>query len=121
MKSQKRHGVEILIAVLCCLNVVNSLSAQQAAPKKRPNVVMIVADDTNWESPGCFGGATKNITPHIDRLAAEGMRFRHAYMNVSICTPSRSVMLTGLYPQNNGAEGIQRIKPGTPTLPALLN
>ena len=49
------------------------------------------------------------------------MRFNHAYVNVSICTPSRSVMLTGLYAQNNGVEGFQRIKPGTPTLPALLN
>jgi N-sulfoglucosamine sulfohydrolase len=82
---------------------------------------MSVADDMNWDTPGCFGGAAKDITPNIDRLAGEGMRFWHAYVNISICTPSRSVMLTGLYPQNNGAEGFQRIHPRTPTLPAILN
>jgi N-sulfoglucosamine sulfohydrolase len=82
---------------------------------------MIVADDMNWDTPGCFGGAADEITPNIDRLASEGMRFWHAYVNVSICTPSRSVMLTGLYPSNNGAMGFQRIRPGTATLPAILN
>ena len=82
---------------------------------------MIVADDMNWDTPGCFGGAAPEITPNIDRLAAEGMLFRHAYVNASVCTPSRSVLLSGLYPSNNGAEGFQRIRPGTPTLPAELN
>jgi len=92
-----------------------------ARPTKRPNVLMIVADDMNWDTPGCFGGAAPHITPNIDRLAAEGIRFWHAYVNVSIGTPSRSVVLTGLYPANNGAQGFQRIRPGTETLPAALN
>ena len=100
---------------------VGQVQAQLAAPVKRPNVLLIVADDMNWDSPGCFGGAAPDITPNIDKLASQGMRFWHAYVNVSICTPSRSVMLTGLYPHKNGAEGFQRIHPGTPTLPALLN
>ena len=82
---------------------------------------MIVADDMNWDTPGCFGGAAPDITPNLDQLATEGMRFRHAYANISICTPSRSVILTGLYPRNNGAEGFQRIRPSTPNLPSLLN
>ncbi len=111
---------------LCVVVLVWSLgagyaTAQLAAPVKRPNVLLIVADDMNWDTPGCFGGAAKDITPNIDKLATEGMRFTHAYVNISICTPSRSVMLTGLYPHNNGAEGFQRIHPGTPTLPAILN
>lgn len=88
---------------------------------RRPNVVWIVADDMNWDTPGCFGGTAPDITPNIDRLAAEGMRFWHAHANVALCTPTRSVMLTGLYSQNNGAEGFQRIHSGTPTLPAILN
>lgn len=90
-------------------------------PAKRPNIVWLVADDMNWDSAGCFGGAAPDITPNIDRLAEQGMQFWHAHVNISICTPSRSVMLTGLSPQRNGAEGFQRIRPGTPTLPALLN
>lgn len=112
----------ILFFISCTLICSNSLIAQQfRAPTKRPNVLMIVADDLNWDSPGCFGGAAKDITPNIDRLATQGIMFRQAYANAFICTPSRSVILTGLYPHNNGAEGFQRIHPVTPTLPALLN
>jgi len=112
----------MLIAVVVLVAFVRGASAQQLAPpKKRPNVLMIVADDMNWDTPGCFGGAAEDITPNIDRLAAEGIRFWHAYVNVSICTPSRSVLLTGLYSANNGVEGFQRIRPGTRTLPSILN
>ena len=118
----KRHLLSVLSAGACILALVNGVSAQQLTPPmKRPNVLMIVADDMNWDTPGCFGGTAPEITPHIDRLAAEGIRFWHAYVNVSICTPSRSVLLTGLYPPNNGAEGFQRIRPGTETLPEVLN
>ena len=116
-----RYCMTVLIAALGGLSLSSNLLSQQDAPIKRPNVVMIVADDLNWDTPGCFGGAAPDITPHVDRLAAEGLRFSHAYVNIAVCTPSRSVMLTGLYPQNNGAEGFQRIHPDTPTLPALLN
>jgi hypothetical protein len=45
---------------------------------------MIVADDMNWDTPGSFGGAAPEITPNIDHLAAEGMRFRHAYVNAKL-------------------------------------
>jgi N-sulfoglucosamine sulfohydrolase len=110
-----------LFTIFFCLLSLFILHAQQIAPKPRPNVLLIVADDMNWDSPECFGGKTKGLTPNIDKLAGEGMRFWHAYVNISICTPSRSVILSGQYPQNNGAEGFQRIKPGTPTLPAILN
>ena len=110
------------LLVICIGIFINDASAQQLAPpKKRPNILMLVADDMNWDTPGCFGGGAPNITPNIDRLASEGMRFWHAYLNVSICTPSRSVLLTGLYACNNGAEGFQRIRPGTEPLPAALN
>ncbi|MCZ6671551.1 MAG: sulfatase [Verrucomicrobia bacterium] len=106
---------------VCSALTCNHLNAQQVAPAPRPNVLLIVADDMNWDTPGCFGGTANDLTPNIDQLASDGMRFWHAYVNISICTPSRSVMLTGLYSQNNGAEGFQRIRPGTPTLPAILN
>ncbi len=109
------------LIVFFCILSAGQVQAQLAAPVKRPNVLLIVADDMNWDTPGCFGGAAGDITPNIDKLASSGMRFRHAYVNVSICTPSRSVMLTGLYSHNNGAEGFQRIHPGIPTLPSILN
>ena len=117
----KRTGLRVLAAVVMIALVGEGAHGQLSAPVKRPNILLIVADDMNWDSPGCFGGGAKGITPNIDKLASEGVRFFHAYVNVSICTPSRSVMLTGLYSHNNGAEGFQRIRPGTPTLPAILN
>lgn len=107
------------LLIACVPSIV--IAQQMQAPQKRPNVVMIVADDMNWDTPGCFGGAADGVTPNIDRLATQGMRFWHAYVNVSICTPSRSVLLSGLYSCNNGAEGFQRIRAGTETLPAVLN
>ena len=116
-----KKSLRFLLLVALALGQVLSAWAQQRAPVKRPNILMIVADDMNWDSPGCFGGAAPEITPNIDGLAVAGMRFEHAYVNIAVCTPSRSVMLTGLYPHNNGAEGFQRIRPGTPTLPAILS
>lgn len=118
----RRHCLEFLTVGVWLLVLGSHAWAQQLAPpKQRPNVVMIVADDLNWDTPGCFGGAAPQITPHIDKLSTEGIRFLHAYVNVSICTPSRSVLLTGLYPTSNGVEGFQRIRTGTETLPAALN
>ncbi len=119
---KRQYFLSVLGAGLCSFMLASSLLAQQMAPpKQRPNVLMIVADDMNWDTPGCFGGAAPDVTPNIDRLASEGIRFWHAYVNISICTPSRAVILTGLYPSNNGTEGFQRIRPGTETLPAVLN
>lgn len=115
------HQTFLVVGVSFFVFLNHSAAQQLAPPKKRPNILMLVADDMNWDTPGCFGGAAPDVTPNIDRLAAEGMRFWHAYVNVSICTPSRSVLLTGLYSCNNGAEGFQRIRSGTETLPAVLN
>ena len=126
MTVKNNHLIRFGWCVLCTwLSILvvsqGTLAQQMVAPVRRPNVVMIVADDMNWDTPGCFGGAAPKITPSIDQLASQGIRFWHAYVNVSICTPSRSVLLSGLYPSNNGAEGFQRIRPGTETLPAVLN
>jgi len=98
-------------------------SAQQTRPASasgRVSILLITVDDMNWDSPGCFGGAAPDITPNIDRMAAEGMRFTDAHVTIAVCTPSRSVLLTGMYPHHNGAEGFQRIRPDVPTLPAVL-
>ena len=89
--------------------------------KKRPNILLITADDMNWNSPGCFGGRTPDITPNIDRIASEGVRFEHAHVTIAVCQPSRSVLMTGRYPHRNGAEGFQPIDTSVPTLQEQLN
>ena len=89
--------------------------------KKRPNILFITADDMNWDSPGCFGGQTPEITPNIDRLASEGIRFTHAHITIAVCQPCRSVLMTGRYPHRNGAEGFQPINTTVPTLQESLH
>lgn len=66
-----------------------------AAAARPPNVVLIMADDVGWEAFGSYG-AQDYHTPNLDRLAAEGLRFNHAY-STPICTPSRVMLMTGKY------------------------
>lgn len=62
--------------------------------KQRPNIVFIIADDASWKHFGAYG--TKGIhTPHLDRLAGEGLVFENAFVSASSCSPSRGAILTG--------------------------
>jgi arylsulfatase len=63
---------------------------------KKPNIVLIMADDLGFSDLGCYGGEIN--TPNIDRLANNGVRFTQFYNN-AVCTPTRESLLTGLYPQ----------------------
>jgi N-sulfoglucosamine sulfohydrolase len=69
---------------------------------RRPNIVIIVADDMNWDDTAVYGHPTLK-TPNIARLAAGGMTFQHAYLTAASCSPSRSSILTGRYPHNTDA------------------
>jgi arylsulfatase A-like enzyme len=75
--------------------------AAPAGAADRPNVVFIMADDHAYQAIGAYGSRV-NATPHIDRLAAEGMRFDRCYVTNSICGPSRACILTGKYSHKNG-------------------
>ena len=75
------------------------MAAGAAAADKRPNIVLIMADDIGVECLGCYGGES-TPTPHIDRLAASGIRFEHAHAQ-PICTPSRVQIMTGIYNNRN--------------------
>lgn len=81
---------------------IRRLGAPQ--PLKRRSVLLIVADDQGLDA-GCYGN-TAVRTPNIDRLAAEGVRFTHGFAAVSSCSPSRSVMYTGLYNHTSGQYGL---------------
>ena len=77
----------------------DSLSADKARPRgdKPPNVVFFLVDDLGWRDVGCFGSSFYE-TPHIDRLATEGVRFTQAYAACHVCSPTRASILTGKYP-----------------------
>lgn len=67
----------------------------------KPNILLIVSDDQGYSDLGCIG--IKPVkTPHLDRLAAEGVRATSFYVTWPACTPSRGSVLTGRYPQRNG-------------------
>ncbi|MDB4405735.1 sulfatase [bacterium] len=99
-----------LLLFLACLT---SLAA-------KPNLLLITVDDMNRDSIGAYGCPIENITPNIDRLAAEGIRFERGFVNVAICMPCRAVLMTGRYPQASGALGFDKINPGVPSLPEAL-
>ncbi len=67
-----------------------------AAPARKPNVVLIFADDLGYGDLGCYGGKAR--TPNLDRLAREGMRFTQFLSANPVCSPSRAALLTGRYP-----------------------
>lgn len=92
----KRRLFLLLLLSSTCLS-----HASQSAESK-PNIVLILADDLGWSDLGCYGGEIP--TPHLDALAAGGLRFTQFYNN-SVCGPSRASLLTGLYAQRIGHSG----------------
>ena len=84
--------------------------------EEKPNLLLLTADDMNYDSPGCYGCRIPDITPNIDRLAAEGMKFEQAHVNISVCQPCRQSLLTGRYAVRHGGEGFHPIRDDVPTL-----
>lgn len=84
------------------IRVLLSVTATISAAEAPPNIVLIMADDLGYGDLGCYGQKLIQ-TPHIDRLAREGIRFSQAYAGGSVCTPSRSVLMTGLHAGHTAA------------------
>ena len=106
--------------------VMPLLFAASASPQTRPpNVIVIMADDLGYGDVSCYGAEALQ-TPHIDRLAKEGLKFTSGYCSASTCTPTRFSFLTGTYAFRQKGTGIAApnnpaiIQPNTVTLPALL-
>ena len=84
----------LLSLILAC----GSSSAFASAADPPPNFVLILCDNLGYGDVGCYG-STLHRTPHIDRLAKEGLRFASAYAASGVCTPSRASLMTGCYPR----------------------
>lgn len=100
--------------------------AQEEGRKERPpNIILIYADDLGYGDIGPYGGR-RAPTPHLDKMAAEGLRFTDAHSAAATCTPSRFAILTGEYPWRRADARILPgdapllIEPGRPTLPSVL-
>ncbi len=97
------------------------------ARSERPNIVVILADDLGWGDPRCNNPASRIPTPHLDRLAGEGVRFTDAHSPSAVCTPTRYGLLTGRYAwRTHLTKGVlwgyspPLIEPGRVTLPEFL-
>ncbi len=109
-----------LIAIIGFLLGCNS-SIDTTETFRPLNVLLITADDLNYNSVGVYGNTIPNITPNIDRLASQGLLFNHGYVNIAVCQPSRQSIMTGRYPHRNGAPGFDPIDRDVPTLQEELN
>ena len=92
-----------------------------AKVSQKPNILFLTADDMHFASPGVYGCKIPNITPNIDRLAREGVRFTNAHIPIAVCGPCRSSLMTGRYPHRNGAEGFEPIDTHITTLQEKLD
>jgi arylsulfatase A-like enzyme len=110
---------EKLIAMLRVLlfSLVLSLTCDSRA--ERPNILFIFSDDHAEHAVSCYGSRV-NQTPHIDRIAKEGVRFANAFVTNSICTPSRATLLTGQYSHINGVPVFNRFDGSKPHVAKLL-
>ncbi|QDT65349.1 sulfatase family protein [Calycomorphotria hydatis] len=95
MRVQNFAYLLLFIFISECTGIAGELS--------RPNIILLIADDMNWDDCGVYGHPSIR-TPHIDRLAEQGMRFEQAFVTASSCSPSRASIITGRYPHATDAE-----------------
>src|SRR5262245_27576185 len=121
----KRFSLVITLLLVACL-AVHAADPQSIS---KPNIIFILADDLGYGDLGCYG-QTKIRSPNLDRMAAEGMRFRQFYTGCPVCAPSRCTLMTGKHlghatvrdnmQRAPGLEGQHRMEPGTVTMAQLL-
>src|SRR5262245_46917435 len=119
-----RNSRDLLCSALCMtLIAVGVGSARAEEPKRRPNILLLIADDLGWRDIGYHDSEIK--TPHLDKLAKDGVRLERFYVYPT-CSPTRAGLLTGRNPSRFGilAPIAGRSKPvlpaGTPTLATVL-
>jgi arylsulfatase A-like enzyme len=117
-----KHGAFACLA----WTMVFGHQANAADGEARPNIIVILADDIGYGDFGCYG-ATRIMTPAVDRLAREGLRFTDAHSSAAVCTPTRYAFLTGQYAWRNPAgsrilsgEAPLAIDSAATTVPSLL-
>jgi arylsulfatase A-like enzyme len=98
LRAPLRGALRLALPAICLsLPLESNLAATESPAVKPPNILFILCDDLGINDLHCYGRAEHN-TPHLDRLAEQGMRFTSAYASQAICSPSRAGLLTGLNP-----------------------
>jgi len=112
---RKRRRLCLAIAIGCVWLLVPTSEA--AADSKRPNILILMAEDMS-PRVGAFGDPVA-VTPHIDRLAAEGVRYPHTYTTAGVCAPSRAAHITGVHQMALGAQHMRSFQGGYRAVPPL--
>jgi len=106
-----RHfGLALLVAGLLLLSGCAGGESDDEATSPRPNIILIVADDLGYGDLGAYG-QQQIRTPHLDRMAKEGMRFTQFYSGSTVCAPSRSVLMTGQHTGRTPIRGNEEVHP----------
>ena len=92
------------IIILCSLFVVSCIDTTENEGSNPPNIIIIFTDDQGYQDVGCYG-SPDIPTPHLDRMAAEGMRMTNFYVSQPVCSASRASLLTGCYSNRLGIHG----------------
>jgi len=98
------------LVIALATSACQSGSAPETQKETPPNIIYILADDLGYGDLGCYG-QEKFTTPHLDQLAADGIRFTRHYSGSTVCAPSRSVLMTGLHTGHTPVRGNQEVKP----------
>ena len=101
-QSRRKFLKQAAMGALSLACASRGAGAQAAA--RKPNIVLFYSDDQSWGDLGCFGHETLK-TPHIDAMAARGIRLTNVYATSSVCTPARSGLLTGRYQFHCSSKG----------------
>ena len=119
MSANRRDFLKLTAGGAISLGLCSTGWAKATPADKRPNILLITADDLNCDSLGVYGCKTPDITPNIDKLAAQGVRFEHAHVTIAVCQPCRGVLATGRYPHRSGIEGFQKLPADKQDIPLV--
>jgi len=108
MKMKRNSCLPFILTGMLLWTFNFAVASPPGTTGERPNIVLIMADDLGFSDLGCYGGEIR--TPHLDRLADEGLRFTQFY-NCGRCWPTRSSLLTGYYPQQVNCDGARAAFP----------
>jgi arylsulfatase A-like enzyme len=94
----------LALSTLLLAPLATLLAAEPAKPQTKPNIIYILLDDAGYGDFGCYGQKTL-LTPNVDRLASEGMKFTRHYAGSTVCAPSRCTLMTGLHTGHSRVRG----------------
>jgi len=117
----QKQGAHLIMKSLVLFALFILMNSNELVSKDRPNIVFFLSDDHGWRDSGVYGDSFVK-TPNIDRLAGEGMLLYNAYAGSPLCSPSRSVIATGLMPHRNGGHKFgTAISTGIKTMPQYFH